>query len=881
VKVSYFFIWLILLFLGIGIVNSQDKSKSDYTLSGTVYDSDNSPVELVQILVQTPNKVTLAYGFTNQSGAYSLTFSTQQDTIILSASRIGYTAVFIKTPTNIGSKDIVLSISPNSQLSEITVTDKGPIEDSGDTLAYFVSKFIDGSEKTVEDVIAKLPGFSIDTSTGKIKYQGKEIKKILLDGDDLTGNNYTVLSKNLSADWLEEVEVLKRFSDSRLLQGIEQSDDVALNLKLKEDVKAPIFGNLMAGIGTTQKYTSKVELLSYLKKVKLFAVGTSNNIGRDLETYDLETYTSRQLQYRGFLSAGEILNTELSPPTLLNEDNFIFHQGYFASNSFVARPSSKLSIRSVTTVYDNNRTFNFLDSLFYILPNQSGFSLTQQQNQNQKPFQLFQDLKIDYMLNEKTDISSRWQLKTNNDFINSINKTSLSQDILENSSNESYQLFGNLSYIKKINNKWASTTDAQFGIENQKENINLRENEDNANDSLFQSINQRYYNIGLFQKVNGILSENLYLNALIGASSITSRFDATSFLEDMTNPISDFDDDYSFKSLFADISLKKKWKSISLLSGARIRQVWLGYNLEKSNRFLLEPTLSISVENKIFESLKFTTIATYNREYVFLKPNNLYSSSLINSFRTIKSYNANPANPLENDLFIFSVKMQDFQKKNITATIELVYEESNEILVNNLFFDEAVVINNQIQGGNSQTFFSKYSFDKYISKLKTTIKLSYEYNLITTPQVIEENFDNNLLSQNIIGIKSGTYLGSGISLSLGFEHNNNTNKWRNTETNFEYQNYFVKIVCKPFSLINMSFNIQTVDFGKSRGGFSSVVGTKLDYSTKNGKIDFGLEINNLMNNSAVVINRLDSFSFSSTNYPLLKRFLLLSLEFKF
>jgi hypothetical protein len=225
--------------------------------------------------------------------------------------------------------------------------------------------------------------------------------------------------------------------------------------------------------------------------------------------------------------------------------------------------------------------------------------------------------------------------------------------------------------------------------------------------------------------------------------------------------------------------------------------------------------------------------------------------------------------------------MQDFQKKNITATIELVYEESNEILVNNLFFDEAVVINNQIQGGNSQTFFSKYSFDKYISKLKTTIKLSYEYNLITTPQVIEENFDNNLLSQNIIGIKSGTYLGSGISLSLGFEHNNNTNKWRNTETNFEYQNYFVKIVCKPFSLINMSFNIQTVDFGKSRGGFSSVVGTKLDYSTKNGKIDFGLEINNLMNNSAVVINRLDSFSFSSTNYPLLKRFLLLSLEFKF
>ena len=123
--------------------------------------------------------------------------------------------------------------------------------------------------------------------SGVITYQGKKIKKILLDGDDLTGDNYQVMSKNMSADWLEGVEVLKRLNDSRLMHGVRESDEVAINLKLKEEAKSPLFGSAETGLGSRPNYKAEAELLSYSKGFKLFAPVDANNTGEDLEVYNL------------------------------------------------------------------------------------------------------------------------------------------------------------------------------------------------------------------------------------------------------------------------------------------------------------------------------------------------------------------------------------------------------------------------------------------------------------------------------------------------------------------------------------------------------------------------------------------------------------------
>ncbi len=879
-KFCIIFSTVLLVWLAAYPVHSQDRNNIDCTLSGVVYDTVGQPIEAAQLTVSTFDKKVIAYTFTDELGKYMLKFSTSQDSITLNVTRLGYVPYSVKQKANVKKQDVILSLASSSVLSEITVTDKRPIKEQNDTVNYSVEKFIDGSEINVEDVLAKLPGFTVDKGTGKIKYQGKEIKKILLDGDDLTDNNYKVLSKNLSADWLEEVEVLKKFSDKRLLKGIKKSDDIAINLKLKEDAKAPLFGDFTLGAGTTKKYTAGAELLSYQKKIKLFAVIESNNTGRDLEVSDLDTYTSSQLQYRGFLLSDKVQEVPLEPFSLLNQENFIFHQGYFVSNSFVTKPTSKSSLRSVTTLYNNNRDFNFIDSLFYFLPNQVGFSLSQQRIQNQKPFQIFQDLKFDYELSETSDFSSRIQFKANHLNTNTTNQTNFS-NIAENSSDKGVQSTGNFSYTKKINSSWASTTDLQFGIDTRKELLQFKDNIENANDSLSQSIHQKYTNIGFFEEINGVIGNNLYVEGVLGITNTQSRLLSSSNLLNPSEIPTELIDDYGITNFISEIKINKTWKNVSILLGTRLRNAWIGLNNLNTHKLLWEPTASILIESRMLKSIKVNTRIVYDRELALLKINNLFTQLLFNSFRSLTNYVSRFDTPTKNDLVVLSLEMSDFQKKNLTANIELVYQNSEEVLVNNLSFEDDIIRNTKVQGRSSEFLFLKSSLDKYFPYIRTSFKLSYEQGTVRTPQVIENIFDDNLSRQNIVSVKSGSYLGMDINLSLGVEYHSYSNDWNERTTDFKYQKYFSKISYKPINALRIEASFQAIDFGQNAGGLNTILSSKIKYNSKNQVFELELDMNNLLNKVGVTISALDATSFSATSYPLLRRFLLLSAKFKF
>ncbi len=276
-KNKYLFLVFLLFGLSLPII-SQSKSTEHYQFSGYVKSSDNNALDFVQIVVLSNKDKTLAYTTSNESGYYSLPFNCNSDSVFLRVSRLAYVSQTIKLAVTAKTCNFVMQAAKSSHLDEIVVTDnEEAITEVGDTLRYLARSFTDGTEVNAEDVLAKLPGVTVDKSSGQIKYQGKEIKKILLDGDDLTDNNYKVVSKSLSANWLDKIEILNRFSENRLLKGIEQSNDVAINLKLKESVKSPFFGSVTVGGGNTNKYMGKAELLSYLKNVKLFTTAEANN----------------------------------------------------------------------------------------------------------------------------------------------------------------------------------------------------------------------------------------------------------------------------------------------------------------------------------------------------------------------------------------------------------------------------------------------------------------------------------------------------------------------------------------------------------------------------------------------------------------------------
>jgi hypothetical protein len=132
--------------------------------------------------------------------------------------------------------------------NEVIVQTKKPFVIRKDTISFKTNFFTDGTEQTVEALLKKIPGLQVDNE-GTIKVGDQEIEKLMIDGDDLFERGYKILSKNMPAYPIEEVEILKNYSNNRLLKNIEKSNKVALNLKLDEKSKRVWFGNIETSLG--------------------------------------------------------------------------------------------------------------------------------------------------------------------------------------------------------------------------------------------------------------------------------------------------------------------------------------------------------------------------------------------------------------------------------------------------------------------------------------------------------------------------------------------------------------------------------------------------------------------------------------------------------
>ena len=165
-------------------------------------------------------------------------------------------------------------------LKEVVIEANQKIRINRDTTTIKVASFGNKTEQTVEDILKKLPGIEVQKD-GSIKAHGKTIDKLLIEGDDLFDKNYKLLTKNLDAKSLDAVQIIDDFEDNPILKGMNNSDKVALNLKLKKDKQNIWFGNIMAGAGivSENRWKEGINLGLLKKKIKLFYLADYNNSG--------------------------------------------------------------------------------------------------------------------------------------------------------------------------------------------------------------------------------------------------------------------------------------------------------------------------------------------------------------------------------------------------------------------------------------------------------------------------------------------------------------------------------------------------------------------------------------------------------------------------
>ena len=175
----------------------------------------------------------------------------------------------------------IYMIPKSKLLEEIIIRKTVPaIRMKGDTIVYKADSFKVQAGATVEDLLKKLPGISVDRS-GKITAQGEQVKKILVDGEEFFSDDPTIATRNLQSGMVEELEVFDKKSDQAEFTGIDDGKRTkTINLKIKEDKKNGYFGKLEAG-SNLNNYWSNTGMLNYFKgKKKIAGHGLMSSDGR-------------------------------------------------------------------------------------------------------------------------------------------------------------------------------------------------------------------------------------------------------------------------------------------------------------------------------------------------------------------------------------------------------------------------------------------------------------------------------------------------------------------------------------------------------------------------------------------------------------------------
>lgn len=257
-------------------------------VSGTVLDKeDNSPVMQATVqLLSLPDSTMAAGNVTNNNGRFSL--SVKPGKYVLKVSFVGYLTYMkeyrltsAKPTLNVGK---IALASDAIMLSEATVVAEAPqVTVSGDTLGYNASAYRTPEGAMLEELVKKLPGAEVDDE-GNVKINGKEVKKLMVDGKEFFGGDVKTGLQNLPVDMVEKISAYDRQSDNARITGIDDGEEeTVLDLTVKKGMNQGWVGNMDGGLGTENRYSASANVNRFAShgenSTQFSLIGRANNVG--------------------------------------------------------------------------------------------------------------------------------------------------------------------------------------------------------------------------------------------------------------------------------------------------------------------------------------------------------------------------------------------------------------------------------------------------------------------------------------------------------------------------------------------------------------------------------------------------------------------------
>ncbi len=274
-------------FIGAGILFlllSSSVLAQDFEITGVITDSVQTPLSAATIYASSVKDSTVInYTISEDDGKFSLEGKTKQDQIDFYISYTGFAPYHkrLDITQSVGVIDLgTLRLKEASNtLGEVLIEGTAPpIVLKKDTLEFNVDSYQTKEDATLEDLLKKLPGVTVDND-GTIKVNGKDITKIKINGKDFFANDPKIATKNLPKDLIEKVQVVDSKTNAQEFTGKESdSDDKMINLVIKEENNKGFFARMTAGGGTDDRFSIN-GIANYFKgDMRLSVLGSSNNV---------------------------------------------------------------------------------------------------------------------------------------------------------------------------------------------------------------------------------------------------------------------------------------------------------------------------------------------------------------------------------------------------------------------------------------------------------------------------------------------------------------------------------------------------------------------------------------------------------------------------
>jgi hypothetical protein len=744
-------------------------------IEGFCVDLNENPIGLANIqLIIVENNQIISYSQTNHEGKFKINTKGKSLPLKLKITHLSFETQEIIIG-NLNETKIILE--PRTiRLKDVVVESKVfDVVEKNDTLKYNLNNLLNGAELKLKDIIEKLPGVSIDEQ-GKIRYNGKIIDHLLLDGDEFFGENHQIANENLTSEMIEKIELLKNYQDFSSIKGFENSNQVALNVGLKEKFRENWRGNTELEGGIQNRYQWHNNLFNFGSKNKFNLIANTNNINQSVvsisDFLNTRNHTGRKMILDQFSRGSQNISEKDLPSFLFSEDNVQTKDSKNYTLNWTRKFNEKERIEFISIMNHLKQTEN-QESLQIFFDDENSI-IENNENQRGSSFYSSNLLKYQNKLSDNSylKINSYLFFENNhqNQHLETLFQSNQEQNIFNNKVKlNNHKLGINAYYKEKISEKFLF----EGTIFNDYQDTNSQKNLNSNNNFGWFNFNQNHINQNTDSKqisLGGQGSGTIKINSGTFSVRILSVLDQEKISND-NNMGNDFNLENTFQKIENIIGTKyntslfnKKLHFILGLDYVNNQYKMKSVFEENISALLPNVNLSYKINKRInifggyeaslngFSSLQFLTGNMIENYRTLLLRNNLIPKEMISDNYRVGLSFSNTQKNIFSTLSFSHINFKQTIGKTIVNNIESSVEQFNFLNLD-------------------QNSFLLYQLDKKFNEipvgfnLNTTFSKTKKNTFINDIESINENFQN----QVDFGIKS-YFKKSPFNLKLGISY---------------------------------------------------------------------------------------------------------------